>query len=135
MSGLHAVISIVVGDRYPAPDSSGAVSVCVVKIIAVNLPRSSSAPTAILGTMALQFDFVTVIMTKHPSSTAQVVGVSGQLIEVGTVLEVIILDEKEFLAAESCRGRPCAVTILSSGPVWVRPVAHIEGKGLRATKV
>src|SRR5207249_3474975 len=81
VSGLHPVISIVMGDRHPASDSSGAVRVRVVKIIITNFACSPSAIPAAFGSVGLHLDVVTMVMTKHPPPAAQVIGVAPTLLE------------------------------------------------------
>src|SRR5438552_16656083 len=105
------------GDRHPAPDSSSAMSVCVVKIIIVNFACSSSAIPATFGSMGLHFDVITMVMTKYPSPAAQVVGVASTLVEAfwqtrSDIFDIIVLDEKEFFASEICRACPGTITVL-----------------------
>jgi hypothetical protein len=71
---LHPIIGVVMGDRYATAYSTYGVSGGVVKIIVVNLPRSSSPIATSLGSVGLYLDVVTVIMTVYPSSTVAVVG-------------------------------------------------------------
>src|SRR5207249_3246666 len=99
------------GDRYPAPDSSCAAEDCVMKIIIVNFSGPSSAIPATLGSVGLYLVIITMVMPKHPPCALRVIGGTATLYDSGDVLNIIILNKKEFATPEIRRSSKRAVTL------------------------